>query len=115
MAYSFLFTNLSQKSSNGVPYVVIKDKNLFTKLDKGGSVCKLSSDSFGCDLNKGMGGVEWTSKENVKPIDKVNYDSTLTAMLDNGLQVYFIDNYTFNRINNFKIPEEVIELINWMV
>lgn len=97
---------------NGISYVVINDRELFNKLDKGGAVYKLSSDSFSCDYNKSMSGFEWTAKENVKPIDKTDYDSALEAMLNNGLQVYFIDKDTFNKINNLKMPKDVMDLVN---
>lgn len=116
LASAFLMNELDDSWShkgdiNGIPYAVIKDKDLFTKFDKGGSIYKLPSDSFNCDLNKGMGKFEWISRENVKPIDKIDYDSTLTAMLNNGLQVYFINEDTFSKINNLKMPVEVIKLI----
>ncbi len=116
-ASAFLMKELDDSWShkgniNGVAYVVIKDKALFNKLDKGGSIYKLSSESFSCDQTKSMSKFEWTATEKVKPLDQTDYNSDLSGMLNNGLQVYFITEDVFNQINNFKMPEEVIKLVN---
>jgi hypothetical protein len=83
-----------------VHYFVCSDKDRFKKLDKGGSIYTVDSKYFVYDLNKGLGDKEWTSKTAVKPITKENISSALETMIDLGVQVYFVDQETFNKINN---------------
>jgi hypothetical protein len=117
LASAFLMKELDDSWSHkgnidGVSYVAINDRDLFNKLDKGGAIYKLPGNSFSCDIKKGMGELEWTTKECVSPVDKVEYSSVLEAMLNNGLQVYFVDKDAFNKINSLKMPDDVVELIN---
>jgi hypothetical protein len=85
---------------NDVPVVVMrKDRDVFIKEDTGGTIYTLPSDSFDFDPNKGMGKHEWTSKDSVKPLDKETYPTALDTMIDNGVVVYFVDQETFNRID----------------
>jgi hypothetical protein len=79
-------------------YTVISDKNRFLKTDKGGTIYTLPNDAFYCDLKRGMGKLEWVSKKPVKPIGKKHYESGLEAMIDNGVQVYFVGKQTFQKI-----------------
>lgn len=82
---------------NSVRVVVILDKNRFENEDNGGAIYTLPIDTF---IYERRGGAkdEWTSREPVKPIGKQMYESGLEAMLDNGVQVYFVDAPTFGRI-----------------
>ncbi len=86
----------------GVPYMVIRDKKRFMKRDKGGSIYKFSSNSFTCHPDKGMGEDEWVSKDSVTPLEKEDVQSALEAMIENGVQIFFVDKKTFNRINHDK-------------
>lgn len=84
-----------------IPVVVINaNREEFIKNDKGGIIYAFPSDTFDYDPNKGMGDNEWTSRESVKPLSKVQYTSALDAMIENGVQVYFVDKKTFDDINN---------------
>jgi len=84
-----------------IPVVVINaDRDEFIKNDKGGVMYAFPSDTFDYDPNKGMGDKEWTSPESVKPLSEVQYPSALDAMVENGVQVYFVDKKTFDDINN---------------
>ena len=84
---------------NGIPYVVISDKDRFTQLDKGGAIYHLPSTTFENDPEKGLGELEWTSKEVVDPTGKEEHESALDAMVNHGVQVYFVDAETFVAIN----------------
>lgn len=84
---------------NGVPYLVISDKERFTKLDQGGAIYHLPSASFENDPEKGLGELEWTSKEAVTPTGKEEHESALDAMVNHGVQVYFVDADTFAAID----------------
>ena len=76
---------------NGVPYLVISDRQRFEQLDQGGAIYHLPPDTFETDPNKGLGTVEWTSSESVEPFHKEEHQSALEAMLEQGVQVYFVD------------------------
>lgn len=83
---------------NGIHYFLCNDKKRFIQTDHGGAIYKLSSDNFTTDPLKGLGSREWVSKNSVKVLEKELYDSGLEAMLDFGVQVYFVDKTMFNEI-----------------
>jgi len=93
---------------DGVPYMVIRDKKHFIRCDKGGSIYKFSNDSFICYPDKGMGEDEWVSKDPVTPLEKTDVESALDAMIENGVQIFFVDKKTFNRISH---DEDFIDII----
>jgi len=80
---------------NGVPVVVIRDMKHFLKKDKGGAIYKLNSSKFENDPDKPFGKNEWTSNKPVEPVDNEEFESSLAAMLEKGVQVYFVDKKTF--------------------
>lgn len=88
----------SEPGRVGPWHVVISDKTRFSELDKGGAIYELSSDGFSTDPNKGVGASEWVSPSAVKPITHEQVQSGLQAMLDAGVQVYFVDQATFEQI-----------------
>lgn len=80
---------------NGVPYMVISDRERFEKLDQGGAIYHLPSDTFQTDPAKGLGSMEWTSREAVDPAHREDHESALDAMLNHGVQVFFVDKETY--------------------
>jgi hypothetical protein len=85
---------------DGVPYIIISDKERFTQLDKGGAIYHLPNSTFENDPEKGLRELEWTSKVSVNPIGKEEHESALDAMVNHCVQVYFVDAETFSRINS---------------
>lgn len=83
---------------DGVPYIIISDKERFTQLDTGGTIYSLPSDTFETDLEKGLRELEYTSNEAVEPTEAEHFFSALSAMLENGVKVYFVDKETFENI-----------------
>lgn len=83
---------------DGVPYIIISDRKRFQSLDTGGAIYSLPSDTFETDLQKGLRELEYTSEEPVVPSEREFIDSALEAMLENGVQVYFVDQETFIKI-----------------
>ncbi len=78
-----------------IPYT----REEFIARDTGGTMYTLPSDAF--ELNEDeLGGAEWTSDESVTPTEKEEYHSALEAMIENGVQVYFVDN------ENMKLMKE---------
>ena len=79
--------------------VIVGSKEEFLKKDRGGHIHVLPNDTFQPSPHKGMSD-EWVSKESVKPVKILEYDSALDAMLENGVQVYFVDNLTLQKIRD---------------
>ena len=84
-------------SLKGLPYLVISDRARFEKLDQGGAIYHLPSDTFETDPDKGLGALEWTSDHPVVPSHKEEHHSALDAMLEHGVQVYFVDPETYQK------------------
>lgn len=83
-----------------IPVVVIcSNREEFIRKDRGGTLYALPSETFDFDPNRGMGEQEWTSRSNVKPTGKNTYLSALDAMIENGVNVFFVDKKTFSEIN----------------
>ena len=80
---------------NGVPYIIISDRERFVRLDQGGAIYHLPSDTFATDPDKGLREIEWTSTEPVEPFHKEEHESALESMLEHGVQVYFVDPETY--------------------
>ena len=85
---------------NKIPYMVIPNREKFLQADKGGAVYSLPSETFNSDPKKGLGELEWVSKETVNPAAKQEFESGLEAMIENGVQVYFVDEEKFQEIRN---------------
>ena len=84
---------------NNVAYAIIVDtKENYIKNDQGGRIYLVPSDSFENNPDIGLGKYEWTSKEAVFPSSTIEYPSALQAMLENKVQVYFIDQETYKKI-----------------
>lgn len=86
-----------------VPYVLIPmPRDEFIKNDRGGYVYVLPSDTFNTEADRGLLQYEWASKEKVKPVQKLEYSSALDTMLENGIQVYFVDKDTYQKFKESK-------------
>ena len=77
---------------------IISDRDEFIRNDKGGHIYILPSDSFEISQGRGLGNYEWASKVPVKPIKTIEYDSVVDTIIGNGVQVYFIDEDTYRKI-----------------
>jgi len=97
--------------NNKVPYIIINDREHFMERDKGGTIYKLPNTSFNYDPGKGMGEYEWISREPIKPIEKKDYGSALEAMIENGVQVYFVDKKTFDELERTEKGEDYVKLL----
>lgn len=93
-----------------VPYMIISDRARFDSLDTGGYIYSLPTDTFENDPSKGLGELEWTSAVPVVPTNKEYFKSGLDAMLDAGVQVYFLDAETYARFKSD--PDHMAENLN---
>ena len=74
-----------------IPYALITvPREQFIEKDEGGVIYVLPNDTFDTDPERGLGEAEWASPEPVVPTEKIEYSSALDAMLENGIQVYFL-------------------------
>ncbi len=72
-------------------HFIIGDKERFVNGDNGGSIYTMSSKEFECDEGKGMGKTEWHSQKSIPLTREEDYPSTLQALIENGVRVYFVD------------------------
>lgn len=89
--------------------VIATRKEEFVKTDNGGAVYVLPSDSFEMDPKRGLGQFEWASPVAVRPIEKKVYNSALDALIENSVQVYFVDEGLFDKIDNS--PDHGFEIL----
>jgi hypothetical protein len=90
---------------SGIYYMIIGDQKRFKTLDNGGYIYKLPSDNFECFPDKPMGKSEWISKKPAEPLEVKHYSSALEAMLENKVQIYFVDKKIFAGLR--KIREDI--------
>lgn len=84
-------------------YFVYKGtKKEFMNLDKGGVIYEVSSDKFKCDPKFGLGLQEWVSDKPVAPLKSVVVDSMLEEMIQQYVQVFFVDEETFGLCTSSK-------------
>lgn len=94
---------------NGVKVIVISDEAKYKALDKGGAIYSFSNKNFDNDPQKNTSKMEWTSKEPVKPENKEISKSAIETMLENGVQTYFVDKATFEKIK--KSPDHGVGIL----
>lgn len=94
---------------NNLYYIAISDRETFLKLDKGGAIYSLPVDNFYCDLAKSGREKEWVCKASVKPLNKTTVTSALYAMMEHGVQVFFIPKATFNKM--YAEPERAVTFL----
>lgn len=86
---------------NGVLYAIIPlPREEFIERDKGGFLYKLSGETFSSDPKRGMGEKEWASSVPVKPIEVKKIESALDAMIESGVQVYFVTDEQYKEMQS---------------
>lgn len=93
---------------DGTPFIVISDRERFESLDTGGYIYTLPSETFDTDLGKGLRELEYTSNEAVTPVEQEYVPSALSTMLENGVKVYFVDDATWQAMQNSEDDGEAI-------
>lgn len=69
---------------------IVLTREEFMERDTGGYIYVLPSDSFVSDSSIGLGEDEWASPVPVKPLRKIRIESSLNAMLESSVKVYFV-------------------------
>ena len=89
-------------------FVVCSDKEKFMNNDKGGVIYVVSSKNFYSRFT-GWHLPEWVNTKPVKPLYKLKFDSAFEAMLHFGVQVFFVDKKTFDKIyKNGKLDRTIL-------
>jgi len=83
-----------------IPFIVISDKERFISTDNGGTIYSLPSDTFETDVEIGLREMEYTSVEEVVPIEAETVDSALETMIEQGVKVFFVDQEIFKQIQD---------------
>ena len=82
--------------------IITEPREDFIKHDVGGHIYVLPSDTFETDPNRGLKEKEWASKVKVKPVQKLEFKSALDAVIENGVQVYFVDSEIYEKMESSK-------------
>lgn len=83
---------------NGKWYEVIADRERFLAGDQGGVVYALAGEGFYQPEGYGMR-AEWVSKSEAPVLEERRFPSSLRAMIEHGVNVYFVDAETFAKID----------------
>jgi hypothetical protein len=78
--------------------VIISDERRFRENDIGGAVYFFKPELFTSDTSRNSRTIEWTSKIAVKSFYKIEYTSSLDAMLGAYVQVFFVSKAVFSDI-----------------
>jgi hypothetical protein len=99
---------------NDVPYAVIRgSKEEYVASDKGGSVYELPGQGFEFDPSRSMNDREWFTRNPIKPLKEVHYPSCLEAMIDQGVQVFFVNSDELGAIK--QSPDHGLAILQNMV
>ena len=81
-------------------YFVCSNKEKFINEDNGGAIYVLDANKFYYDLEKNASSslTEWVCKEEIEPLYKLEFESALETMINFGVQVFFVDQKTFDKI-----------------
>jgi hypothetical protein len=81
------------------PWIVIcANPNDYLEKDQGGAVYTLPAKTFSKTPQKGLEYSEMVSKKKVKPINKTIYKTSLQAMSEQRIKVYFVEQEKFNEL-----------------
>lgn len=84
--------------NKSVFYFICSDKERFLKEDNGGAIYVLPSENFVCNrYSKWHPHSEWTSSVPVRPFHKFEFAKTFDAMMNLGVQVFFVDVETYKK------------------
>jgi len=87
----------------GEPYAVIQNNETdFKKVDKGGSIYELPADNFIDTPQKELKGTELVSLQPITPLSEQIFRTSLDAMQEMGVKVYFVEGRLFEDIQNAK-------------
>jgi len=78
--------------------VICANEKEYLITDKGGAVYEMTDDGFFDSPQSGLGEYEKVTKKPVKPLKKVIFESSIDALVNNGVKVYFVNAKMFNSL-----------------
>jgi len=94
------------------PHIIIQSEpDVFSATDKGGAIYFLPDTTFKETPQNGLEQTERVSRESVEPIDKRIYKSSIEAMSEMGIKIYFVNRKTFKLFLETKDDEGLLNLI----
>jgi hypothetical protein len=89
------------------PYSIIcGGKEEYLSKDKGGAIYTVFASTFEATPQAGLERSEQVSKISVKPIEKVEYQSSIDAMREAGAKIYFVKEDEFKKLVDAKYERE---------
>jgi len=87
---------LMNPKKSDMTIVICANEKEYLINDRGGAIYELTDDEFFVSPQSGLGDYERVSKKPVKPQNTTLYDSSVTAFLNHGIKIYFVDEEMFN-------------------
>lgn len=85
------------------PYAVINNTpENFKRVDHGGAIYKVSAESFSDTPQEEVAGTELVSRDSVPILSKEIFATSLEAMREAGVNVYFLGDTEFQRVQSAK-------------
>lgn len=100
----------SESGEAGPWHVIVKSRYKFMRLDSGGAIYHLPGDGFIYRPDEGLGENEWISTEKVRPLKKEIVEFGLKAMIENGVEVYFVGRRVYREIK--KSEDDGMEIVS---
>lgn len=98
--------------SRSKPNIIIcSNEESYLKKDKGGAIYEVSAREFIQSPQTGLTDYEMVSTKPVDVISKTIFDSSIKAMLYNGIEIRFTDKLTFDRLIGNKNQADLIQEI----
>jgi hypothetical protein len=121
---NFVFATSDRKlaamylANNGVPVllnvkegpriIICSNADTYIQNDKGGAIYEVPADSFQPTPQAGLEDSEVVSEVPVVPLNKTIYQTSLDAMKEMGVQVYFVAKDVFDEIVKNKNESEIV-------
>ncbi|MBI2029493.1 hypothetical protein HYT02_03705 [Candidatus Gottesmanbacteria bacterium] len=103
--------NIKTGFIDGISYYLCADETVFRQTDKGGAIHTFAS--YGFELISYQSVDIWVNPNPVNSISKEVVSSGLTAMIDAGIQVYFVTPDTLELFNNS--PDRRLDILKELV
>lgn len=91
--------------------IILNSPENYLRNDTGGAIYKVYDENFVKTPQDGLEDSELVCDSRVIPIDKTGYNTSLDAMKEAGIEVYFVNQTQFDDIVNTKKEEHILQNI----
>lgn len=106
------FPTLMNPSEKNANIVICAQEKEFIEYDQGGAIYELPVESFNPSPQKGLSEYEMVSQQPVRPLNEVDFNSAITALISAGVTIRFTDEATFKTLIRHPRQEEMIKNLN---